>query len=82
MSTHSPTPQEVLQSLFGLTAKEAEIAMWLAGGKTNWEIGRIVRAGERTVEKHVERILWKLRTENRTGAAVMIALANRASDSA
>lgn len=55
-----------------LTPREAEIAIWLAGGKTNWEIGVICNISVRTVEKHVERLLQKLHVENRTAAAVAI----------
>lgn len=56
-----------------LTPRESEIARWLAAGKTNFEIAAILESRVRTVEKHVERILAKLRVENRTAAAVMLA---------
>jgi DNA-binding CsgD family transcriptional regulator len=55
-----------------LTAREADIAAWLALGKTNWEIGVICRVSVRTVEKHVERILTKLGVENRTAAVAAL----------
>lgn len=56
----------------GLTARESEVGMWLARGRTNPEIARILSMQPRTVEKHVERILVKLGVENRTGAAMII----------
>lgn len=56
----------------GLTAREVEVGAWLARGRTNPEIGRILALGARTVEKHVERILIKLGVENRTAAAMLI----------
>lgn len=56
----------------GLTARESEVGLWLARGRTNPEIARILSMQPRTVEKHVERILVKLGVENRTGAAMII----------
>ena len=55
-----------------LTAREAEIAAWLARGKTNREISVICRVSARTIEKHVERILRKLKVENRATAVVAL----------
>jgi DNA-binding CsgD family transcriptional regulator len=55
-----------------LTPREAEMAAWLARGKTNWEISVICRVSARTVEKHVEQILRKLNVENRTAAVIAI----------
>jgi len=55
----------------GLTPREVEVLTWIAQGKTNYEIGVILRACTRTVCKHVERILVKLSVENRTAAAVV-----------
>lgn len=62
---------------YGLTPREAAVAQWMAGGKTNAEIAVILRCGVRTIEKHMERILEKLGVENRTTAAVVIAGAER-----
>ena len=61
-----------LQS-YNLTPREAEVAQWLARGKTNLEIAIVLRMRPRTVEKHVEKILEKLGVENRTAAAVILA---------
>ncbi|MEQ1831580.1 MAG: helix-turn-helix transcriptional regulator [Candidatus Eisenbacteria bacterium] len=57
---------------FGLTPREADVAHWLAAGKTNAEIASILGARSRTIEKHVERVLEKLGVENRTAAALLI----------
>lgn len=57
----------------GLTKRELQVAVWLARGRTNPEIARILAISPRTVEKHVERILIKLGVENRTAAAGLIA---------
>lgn len=53
----------------GLTRREQEVLAWVAEGKTNAEIGLILRARPRTVAKHLERIFLKLGVERRTAAA-------------
>ncbi len=54
----------------GLTKREAEVLMWVSQGKSNPEIGIIVGAKARTVQKHLERILRKLGVENRQAAGM------------
>ncbi|MGN6367152.1 MAG: response regulator transcription factor [Phycisphaerae bacterium] len=54
----------------GLTKREAEVLMWVSQGKSNPEIGIIVGAKARTVQKHIERILKKLGVENRQAAGM------------
>jgi DNA-binding CsgD family transcriptional regulator len=60
-----------LKTGFGLTAREAEVLLWVAQAKRNGEIAVILGISERTVLKHMERILAKLGVENRTAAANM-----------
>jgi DNA-binding CsgD family transcriptional regulator len=60
-------PAASLQSL-NLTAREAEVLSWVAQGKTNREIGMILQASSRTVQKHLEHVFEKLGVENRTSA--------------
>jgi DNA-binding CsgD family transcriptional regulator len=55
-----------------LTPREAEVTFWLVQGKSNWEIASIIGSAPRTVEKHMEHVLKKLRVENRTAAAVLL----------
>lgn len=55
-----------------LTKREIEIGQWIALGKTNHEISIILSLSQRTVEKHVEKILVKLGVENRTSAALLL----------
>jgi DNA-binding CsgD family transcriptional regulator len=62
---------KLLQSL-GLTPREAEVAAWVAEGRTNAEIGEILGARPLTVKKHLEHIFEKLGVENRTAAARLI----------
>lgn len=53
----------------GLTAREAEVLGWVARGKTNGEIARLLFISPHTVRKHVENIFEKLNVRTRTAAA-------------
>jgi DNA-binding CsgD family transcriptional regulator len=53
-----------------LTPREREVLAWVAAGKTNRDIGAILGASARTVEKHLERVYEKLGVETRTAAAM------------
>ena len=57
---------------FRLTAREAEVLVWVARGKTNRDIGDILGARPRTITKHMEHILPKLGVETRTAAAGLV----------
>jgi DNA-binding CsgD family transcriptional regulator len=63
-----PHSAERLRPL-GLTAREAEVLLWVADGKSNPEIAIILGAAPRTIQKHLENIFWKLGVQTRTGAA-------------
>jgi DNA-binding CsgD family transcriptional regulator len=69
LSAAGPVPRPAAK----LTPRETEVAGWLAQGKTNPEIAILLAAKVRTIEKHMERVLEKLGTENRTAAALMVA---------
>ena len=56
------------RAVWRLTSRESEVLRWLAEGKTNAEIARILATQPRTVDKHCERIYQKLGVENRTAA--------------
>jgi DNA-binding CsgD family transcriptional regulator len=56
----------------GLTRRETEVLIWVAKGKTNHEIGAIVGASPRTVQKHLEHIFAKLGVDTRTAAAAAV----------
>ena len=64
-----PTLDQLIS--LGLTDREAEVLSWVARGKGNYEIGVILGARPRTISKHVEHILSKLKVENRTTAAAI-----------
>jgi len=55
----------------GLTARETEVLICVAQGKTNHEIGVVLSACTGTICKHVEHILCKLDVKNRTSAAAI-----------
>lgn len=61
---HAPPGPGALCQL-GLTPRQAEVAYWVAQGKTNPEIGLILETSPRTIDKHMERILERLGVENR-----------------
>ena len=56
----------------GLSAREAEVLLWLCRGKSNPEIGRILGISRRTVHKHLERVFHRLGVENRTAAVAFV----------
>ena len=53
-----------------LTAREVDVMRWLAGGKTDRDIGDILGISPRTVHKHLQRIYEKLGVECRTAAVI------------
>ena len=52
-----------------LSPVETQVFHWMSQGKRNKEIATILGRSPRTVEKHVQMILQKTRTETRTAAA-------------
>ena len=55
------------------SVREQECLTWMAKGRSNAEIGRILDISERTVKFHVKNIMEKLRAENRTEAVAIAA---------
>jgi DNA-binding CsgD family transcriptional regulator len=66
---HAPPGPAALCAL-GLTPRQAEVAYWVAQGKTNPEIAVILGGSPRTIDKHMEHILARLGLEGR--AALML----------
>jgi len=60
----------VLRQHFRLTAREAEVLLWIGRGKSNRDIADVLDLSPRTVNKHLEQIFIKLGVENRATAAV------------
>jgi DNA-binding CsgD family transcriptional regulator len=55
-----------------LTAREAEVLRWVAAGKSDAQIGAILRISARTVQKHLQNVYDKLGVESRTAAAMRV----------
>lgn len=55
-----------------LTDREKEIAVLVAAGKTNGEIGTVLSISARTVQKHLENIFRKLGVETRMALTVRL----------
>jgi DNA-binding NarL/FixJ family response regulator len=62
----SPQPLEAL----GLTPREAEVLLWVAQGKSNYDIAVILGMSEKTAKKHLGNIFEKLGLESRNAAAL------------
>jgi DNA-binding CsgD family transcriptional regulator len=56
----------------GLTPREAEVLGWIARGKQNAEIARLLFISPHTVRKHVENIFEKLGVRTRTAAVAAL----------
>jgi DNA-binding CsgD family transcriptional regulator len=54
-----------------LTERQLEALRWLAGGRTNKEIGRKMNISEGTAKAHIRAILLKLDARNRTHAVAI-----------
>jgi DNA-binding CsgD family transcriptional regulator len=61
-----------LRSRLKLTAREAEVLLWVGRGKTNRDIADILGLSPRTINKHLEQIFAKLGVENRAAAAIQV----------
>ena len=66
-------------SRHALTERQVEVLAWVARGKTNAEIARILSLKTGTIGKYLERIFPKLGVENRTAAASFVLRASAAS---
>jgi len=77
----SPIALVSLEEPFALTGREAEVMAWVAQGKSNAEVARIVQAQPRTIEKHLERIYKKLGVDNRFAAILAVMTVSRSLDS-
>lgn len=67
------TPRLAPETEVVLTAREKEVLRWTAEGKTAYEISQILTVAERTVNFHINNVVAKLGTSNKTQAAVKAA---------
>jgi DNA-binding response OmpR family regulator len=61
--------EQLLRQTLSLTSRESEVLLWISRGKSNREIGEILKISPRTVNKHLEQVFVKLGVENRASAA-------------
>ncbi len=66
-----PAAAEDAEDTFGLTSRERQVLVLVAGGATNREIGATLYMAEKTASVHVSRILGKLNVRSRTEAAAV-----------
>ena len=64
LNNNSDNEASILQNRLSLTPREAEVLLWIAKGKTNKEIGQILEASPKTINKHSEKIYKKLEVDN------------------
>jgi LuxR family transcriptional regulator, quorum-sensing system regulator SolR len=57
-----------------VTARELETMRWIADGKTSIETSKILGITERTVNFHVNNVIGRLGVQNKTAAAVQLAM--------
>lgn len=65
---HLAKTYQRITALGAMTAREAEVLRWVAAGKSDAQIGAILRISARTVQKHLQNIYTKLGVESRTAA--------------
>lgn len=53
-----------------LSQREKECILWVAKGKSSWEIGKILKISDNTVNFHIKNVMKKLDVANRTVAAI------------
>lgn len=63
----SPGP---LQRELGLTAREAEVLLWVAQGKSNLDVAAILGMSDKTVKQHMGSIFQKMGVEGRNAASL------------
>ena len=66
--TRTPGSSDKVQGASVLTVRELDILKWIYVGKSNFEIGAILKISPLTVKNHVQKILRKLNVVNRTQA--------------
>ena len=67
-ATRAPGSSDKASGHGVLTVREQDILKWIYLGKSNFEIGAILKISPLTVKNHVQKILRKLNVVNRTQA--------------
>ncbi|MBE2287618.1 MAG: helix-turn-helix transcriptional regulator [Prosthecobacter sp.] len=68
-SVQDSTPASKLAERLGLTLRQAQVLHWVAEGKTNEEIARILDLSFFTVKNHLKEIFQRLGVHSRLTAA-------------
>ena len=63
--------KHVLPEQIRVTAREREILGWVAVGKSDWAIGRLLAISDKTVNFHVENAKRKLGVGTRVQAVIV-----------
>jgi DNA-binding CsgD family transcriptional regulator len=66
------TPIAPVANTISLTARQTECLKWVAAGKTDWEIGRILNISEATVNRHIELAKTALDVRSRMQAVLAL----------
>lgn len=72
LEAEPPDPRSWLCKKFGLTKREAEIALLIADRLTNPEIAAALSISEHTVRHHLEKVLYKVGAEGQRRRAASI----------
>lgn len=72
--THPLVREAAFMGLAGLTTREREILTLISQGIRDRDVANELHISKQTVQKHVQSILSKLDTQNRTEAAYLISL--------
>lgn len=62
-------PENILRTKLNLSAREAEVLLWISRGKTSRDIADILQVSHRTIDKHIEQIYNKTGMSSRAAAA-------------
>jgi DNA-binding CsgD family transcriptional regulator len=68
----SPSRSATLQSTYGLTPREIQVAMLVAQGRSNVAIAAALRISPHTARHHTQRVLAKLGVHSRAAAGALL----------
>lgn len=68
---HIADPKIEHNTMGSLTERERECLTWIARGKTNWEVAKVLNISTRTVKYHIENAKVKLGTTSRLQAVII-----------
>lgn len=69
VSSRALLPEKTLQEALSISAREAEVLLWISRGKTSRDIADILLVSPKTIDKHIEQIYNKTGLSTRSAAA-------------